>query len=83
MMELGETWAAEHRRIAQLAGETGAEQIFFVGDLYGKAEINACTKRFEDVSEAQTYFKENPLTGCTILIKGSRSNRLELLKEVF
>lgn len=83
MMELGEIWETEHRRIAQLASETGSEQIFLVGDLYEKAGIDSCTKRFNDVQEAQTYFKENPLTGCTILIKGSRSNRLELLKELF
>lgn len=83
MMELGDTWESEHRRIAQLANESGAEKIFFVGDLYQKAGISSCTQLFTEVGEAQNYFKENPLTGCTILIKGSRSNRLELLKEVF
>jgi UDP-N-acetylmuramoyl-tripeptide--D-alanyl-D-alanine ligase len=83
MMELGESWQSEHERIAQLANEAGAEQIYFVGDLYEKAGITSCTKRFDDVSDAQVYFKENPLIGCTILIKGSRSNRLELLKDLF
>lgn len=83
MMELGDTWESEHRRIAQLANESGAEKIFFVGDLYQKAGINSCTQMFTEVSEAQNYFKENPLTGCTILIKGSRSNRLEVLKDSF
>jgi UDP-N-acetylmuramoyl-tripeptide--D-alanyl-D-alanine ligase len=83
MMELGETWKSEHERIAQLANETGADSVFFVGDLYAKAGINNCTKHFNDVSDAQQYFKENPLKGFTILIKGSRSNRLESLKDLF
>jgi UDP-N-acetylmuramoyl-tripeptide--D-alanyl-D-alanine ligase len=83
MMELGETWETEHQRIATLANETGAEKIFLVGDLYAKAGINTCTQLFNEVGEAQNYFKENPLKGCTILIKGSRSNRLESLKELF
>lgn len=83
MMELGETWETEHQRIATLANETGAEKIFLVGDLYKKAGINDCTQLFNEVGEAQNYFKENPLKGCTILIKGSRSNRLESLKDLF
>jgi UDP-N-acetylmuramoyl-tripeptide--D-alanyl-D-alanine ligase len=83
MMELGPTWAEEHLKIAQLAKASGAEAVYLVGNLYAEAGVTEVTRIFQDVEEASVYFKENPLREKCILIKGSRSNRLEILKDLF
>lgn len=80
MMELGDGWEAEHHRIAELASQTGAEAVYLVGDLYSKAGVSKATQVFEQVEDAMEYFTKNPLTGKCILVKGSRSNKLELLR---
>lgn len=80
MMELGEGWEAEHHRIAELANQTGAEAVYLVGDLYSKAGVNKATRVFDQVEDAIAFFTKNPLTGKCILVKGSRSNKLELLR---
>jgi UDP-N-acetylmuramoyl-tripeptide--D-alanyl-D-alanine ligase len=83
MMELGPTWAEEHLKIAQLAKASGAEAVYLVGNLYAEAGVTEVTRIFQDVEEASVYFKENPLREKCILVKGSRSNRLETLKDLF
>jgi UDP-N-acetylmuramoyl-tripeptide--D-alanyl-D-alanine ligase len=80
MMELGEGWENEHFRIAELANQTGAEAVYLIGDLYRKAGVSNATRIFDQVEEAIVYFTKNPLTGKCILVKGSRSNKLELLR---
>ena len=83
MMELGPTWAEEHKKIAQLALDSGTEAVYLVGNLYSEAGVENATRIFQDVAEASIYFKENPLREKCILIKGSRSNQLEILKDLF
>lgn len=83
MMELGPTWAEEHKKIAQIAINSGTEAVFLVGNLYTEAGVEGATRIFQDVEEAALYFKENPLREKCILVKGSRSNRLETLKDLF
>lgn len=83
MMELGPTWIEEHQKIAQIAINSGTESVFLVGNLYSEAGVEGATRIFQDVDEAAVYFKENPLREKCILVKGSRSNRLETLKDLF
>ena len=83
MMELGPTWIEEHQKIAQIAINSGTEAVFLVGNLYSEAGVQGATRIFQDVEEAALYFKENPLREKCILVKGSRSNRLETLKDLF
>ncbi len=83
MMELGPTWAEEHKKITQIAIDSDTESVFLIGNLYSDAEVSGATKIFQDVNEAALYFKENPLREKCILIKGSRSNQLEILKDLF
>lgn len=83
MMELGPTWKEEHQKIAQIAINSGTEAVFLVGNLYVEAGVQGATRIFQDVDEAALFFKENPLREKCILVKGSRSNRLETLKDLF
>ena len=86
MLELGEDSLQEHKGILQLAAEKGFERIFLVGNEFAAAAAQvdmhpAECNLFEDSLKLQEYFKEKPLSGCSILIKGSRGKRLERIIE--
>ncbi len=84
MLELGADSVKEHTEILSLAMQKGFEKIFLVGGEFAKAfsQLNATdmqgeTVLFEDSLLLQQYLKEKPLSGCSVLIKGSRGKRLE------
>lgn len=75
MRELGESASEEHSKIvARLEGT----QAFLVGDEFRKAAAGKPgIKTFASSEELAAYLKENPLKGCTILVKGSRGIQME------
>jgi UDP-N-acetylmuramoyl-tripeptide--D-alanyl-D-alanine ligase len=83
MMELGETSSEEHVRIAELATNSKFERVFLVGENYIQPGIVGAERIFKDVDEAINWFMLHPINQSTILIKGSRANKLERLTEVF
>lgn len=75
MRELGEYSHTEHQNIVNMLLERKADTVLLVGDEY--RETTAPYPIFSDVDELCEHLKQQPLNGCTILIKGSRSNKLE------
>lgn len=75
MRELGEYSHTEHQNIVNMLLERKADTVLLVGDEY--RETTAPYPIFANVDELCEHLKQHPLTGCTILIKGSRSNKLE------
>ena len=75
MRELGEYSHTEHQNIVNMLLERKAETVLLVGDEY--RETTAPYPIFSNVDEVCEHLKQHPLTGQTILIKGSRSNKLE------
>ncbi len=75
MRELGEYSHLEHQNIVNMLAERKAERVLLVGDEY--AATTAPYPIFHDVEELTAYLAQNPLQDCTILLKGSRGNRLE------
>lgn len=75
MRELGEYSHTEHQNIVNMLLERKADAVFLVGDEY--RETTAPYPIFSSVEDLCEYIKANPLQGYTILIKGSRSNKLE------
>ncbi len=75
MRELGEYSHTEHQNIVNMLLERKADTVLLVGDEY--RETTAPYPIFANVDELCEHIKQHPLTGCTILIKGSRSNKLE------
>ncbi len=80
MLELGEDSAAEHLAVLEQAVAT-APKVFLVGQEFtgaaqalkgAKAEVRA----FPDIESLKAYVTENPLEGCTILIKGSNGKHM-------
>lgn len=75
MFELGENSQAEHEEIVNELGKGGYDKVFLCGHNF----INTGTalKTFPTTAELIDHLKDSPLTGYTILIKGSRSMELE------
>ena len=83
MRELGEDSVAEHQRIIRQATEmVGADTIWLVGEAFSQAASTMedrprCDIRFfRSVEEVKDALSATPLTGRTILIKGSNGTRL-------
>ncbi|MBR0309476.1 MAG: UDP-N-acetylmuramoyl-tripeptide--D-alanyl-D-alanine ligase [Paludibacteraceae bacterium] len=75
MRELGEYSHTEHQNIVNMLLERKADTVLLVGDEY--RETTAPYPIFSNVDELSEHLRMHPLTGYTILIKGSRSNQLE------
>lgn len=81
MFELGEYAGEEHKKVVDLICEKKLEHVILIGPEFGKAATGNF-KTFKSTNEALEYLKETQPKEKTILIKGSRGMKLEVLKEV-
>jgi UDP-N-acetylmuramoyl-tripeptide--D-alanyl-D-alanine ligase len=84
MRELGADSEMEHRKIMDVLASMPLEEAWLVGDNF--ASLNYQNKRmnaryFKDVEAVKAELNDNPLTGKTILIKGSNGTKLFQLPE--
>ena len=77
MLELGSVSKQEHDNIIHLLIENKFSNVYLVGNMFYNTTIYHDFKKFREVNELMVYLKENPLTGHTVLIKGSRGIKLE------
>lgn len=79
MFELGPESPGQHEIIAKQAGESGLDQLIFIGkDFYAfKNTIKGLF--FETPAEAAQYLQDNPVQDHLVLLKGSRGMKLESL----
>lgn len=86
MAELGEDAAAEHRAIGTYLAESGIDELITVGEdaaPIGEGAEGMATNHFPDHAAAAAYLKEHTGKGDLVLVKGSRSSRMEkVLEEV-
>jgi UDP-N-acetylmuramoyl-tripeptide--D-alanyl-D-alanine ligase len=78
MLELGEVSKYEHEKLLNQVVSLGFEQIFLVGNC--PVSNKDCTI-FTSTKGLSTFLASRTLKGKTILIKGSRGNRLETIVE--
>ena len=79
MAELGEESELEHKRIVtQLAGYR-FDTVILVGKNFSGLAGEIAATCFENSSEAAGWAKDQSFSEATILIKGSRSSRMELV----
>lgn len=82
MYELDGEAEAEHRRIGTLLGEKGIHEAYLCGPLMKSAMATfKHGKFFESRSALMDALKANPLSGATVLIKGSRGMKMEEVVE--
>ncbi len=83
MMELGENSLREHREIIDLVRNLSIGKVFVVGENFSQAANGGHEICFANIHEAEKWFRNHPLSGKMILIKGSRKMQLEYLTKLF
>ncbi len=79
MRELGEESVAEHVKVLHQLERSGIKACL-VGEEFSKAlkEIGlSCFNSFSTSEELATSLKAHPVSGCTVLVKGSRGIQME------
>lgn len=77
MKELGKYSSEEHKKIVQEAETLGVDKLYLVGDDFAESEDNhVVMSHVEDLIE---LLRNEPMSGKTVLIKGSRSMQMEKL----
>ena len=82
MLELGDKSEEEHMKVLMLLQSKIAEEVYLVGPVFQKLSSESGFKTFSNVDKLIEFLKGHPLTGRTILIKGSRGIRLEKIYEL-
>ena len=78
MLELGKYSKEEHIRVAELVYQFSFERVYFVGKHYREKYLDN-GKYYNTTQELLVDIERNPLKNKTVLIKGSRGNKLEQL----
>ena len=76
MNELGEYSGEEHLKIIDKIKTLGLDLVFFVGENYDGLVPNY----YKTTEELIDFLKQNEIAGAYILVKGSRSNKLETIQ---
>jgi UDP-N-acetylmuramoyl-tripeptide--D-alanyl-D-alanine ligase len=82
MLELGDKSAEEHLKVLNLIQTINADKVILVGPVFRKISSSYGFKVFSNVNDLIEYFRDEPLHGKTILIKGSRGMKLEKIYEL-
>ena len=80
MRELGEYSHLEHQNIVNMLAERKAENVFLVGEEY--LQTTSPYPVFVDVEQLHNFLESQPLKGKKILLKGSRSTKMEMLLDI-
>lgn len=81
MFELGSDAPQEHQFIAGLCEQLQFDRIILVGDEFSKTQTSANVLKFPTASDAHNWFQKQDFTGTEILLKGSRSMKMEKVIE--
>lgn len=82
MKELGSDSRNEHRELFDRVRSAGFGRIVLIGDEFRFAEGTDGAVWFESTDAAASWLRQNPVSGATVLVKGSNSNRMWTLEEV-
>ena len=80
MRELGEYSHLEHQNIVNMLAERKADTVFLVGEEY--LQTTSPYPVFENVDLLHKHLEEQPIKGKNILLKGSRSTKMEKLLDI-
>jgi UDP-N-acetylmuramoyl-tripeptide--D-alanyl-D-alanine ligase len=80
MRELGEYSRLEHQNIVNMLAERKADMVFLVGEEY--LQTTSPYPVFVTVEELHAYLEQHPLRDRYILLKGSRSTKMETLLDI-
>lgn len=78
MKELGLDSVSEHKDLIHLAQEIIPKKIYLIGDEFVKCGNNCDV--FLSTQDVVEHLQKNPINNSIILVKGSRTNKLEILE---
>jgi UDP-N-acetylmuramoyl-tripeptide--D-alanyl-D-alanine ligase len=82
MLEVGSTSEEEHRNICERLTSLKMKTVYLVGKEFNQFKNDFPFKFFETVDELNEWLKGHPFENETVLIKGSRGNKLEKAAEL-
>ena len=80
MRELGEYSHLEHQNLVNMLAERKADLVYLVGEEY--RQTTSPYPIFDKVEELRAYLEQHPLRDRKILLKGSRSTKMETLLDI-
>ena len=80
MRELGEYAHLEHQNLVNMLAERKADLVYLVGEEY--RQTTSPYPIFDRVEELRAYLEQHPLRDRKILLKGSRSTKMETLLDI-
>ena len=81
MFELGNDAPKEHQHIANLSEQLKFDNIILVGNEFSKTQTSDAVLKFKTTEAAHIWFQQQDFTGSEILLKGSRSMKMEKILE--
>lgn len=81
MFELGEYSEQEHAQIVELLKSKKLEHVALVGEEFYETSDHPFLK-FKTTADCKEYLLKNPIRKATVLIKGSRGMKMEVLQEL-
>ena len=87
MRELGDESEQEHRKLVNSLSKCDLERVVLVGEEFRFVQNEqlhpaTITEWFPTSADALQHYRDQRISGATILLKGSNSNRMWLLEEV-
>lgn len=79
MKEMGEESVAEHQSLVNLAKQLGFKNVILTGKEFESTDHDYIS--FSTSAEVKEYLMENKIENATILIKGSRGSKMEVVLE--
>ncbi|TAJ12181.1 UDP-N-acetylmuramoyl-tripeptide--D-alanyl-D-alanine ligase [Marinilabiliaceae bacterium JC017] len=80
MKEMGASSKEEHQRLLEFLASLEIDHAFLIGEEFMNWSAQYENwQYFADVKELLQYLKEHPLNNAQVLVKGSRSNKLEVV----
>ena len=82
MHELGHDEHKEHKRLVEQLEACGLDKVLLVGSEFKDLKLPSNMQLFLDTQAVCQWLEENPVSGATILVKGSNTNRLWTLESL-
>lgn len=80
MFELGEYSESEHQAVVNMLNDKNLSNVILVGNEFASLKNNTF-KTFKTTRECMDHLKANQIKNATVLIKGSRGMKMEVLQE--
>jgi len=83
MNELGDTSAEEHQKLIQQLEEKKFNKVFLIGSHFAKLNVAESFQKIDKIEDISYHELTDSFSGSFVLVKGSRTNKLENVLNIF